>query len=60
MRTLGSFNHTGLDEEPIAILLRRTAKCASMGYDPTIGGPVRVASQAGPFLAEHTDHSSAR
>src|SRR3982074_1914070 len=39
MRTLGSFNHTGLDEEPIAISLRRTAQCASMGYDPTIGGP---------------------
>src|SRR5712691_8027991 len=43
MRTLGSFNHTGLDEEPIAILLRSSAQCASMGYDPTIGGPVREA-----------------
>jgi hypothetical protein len=55
MRTLGSFNHAGLDEEPIVILLRRAAQCASMGYDPTIGGPVRVATQAGPFLAEQTD-----
>jgi hypothetical protein len=60
MRTLGSINHTGLDEEPIAILLRRTAQCASMGYDPTIGGPAWAAAWAGPFLAEHTDHSRAR
>jgi hypothetical protein len=57
MRTLGSFNHAGLDEEPIVIWLRRTAHCASMGYDPTIGGPAREASRAGPFLAEHIDHS---
>lgn len=57
MRTLGSFNHSGLDEEPIAILLRRTANCASMGYDPTIGGPAWVATRAGPFLAEHPDYS---
>jgi hypothetical protein len=57
MRTLGSFNHSGLDEEPIAILLRRTANCASMGYDPTIGGPARAAARAGPFLAERPNYS---
>jgi hypothetical protein len=56
MRTLGSFNHSGLDEEPIAILLRRTANGASMGYDPTIGGPARAATRAGPFLAEHPNY----
>jgi len=57
MRTLGSFNHSGLDEEPIAILLRRTANCASMGHDPTIGGPIRVATRVGPFLAEQANYS---
>jgi hypothetical protein len=57
MRTLGSFNHSGLDEEPIAILLRRTANCASMGHDPTIGGPAWAATQAGPFLPEHTNYT---
>jgi len=30
-----------------------------MGYDPTIGGPVREASQAGPFLAERSHHNKA-
>jgi hypothetical protein len=60
MRTLGSFNHSGLDEEPIAILLRRTANCASMGHDPTIGGPAWAATQAGPFLTEHTNYSNVR
>jgi len=34
MRTLGSFNHPGLDEVPIAILLRKTAIMASVGIDP--------------------------
>jgi hypothetical protein len=57
MRTLGSFNHSGLDEEPIAILLRRTANCASMGYDPTIGGPAWAATWAGPFLPERSNYS---
>jgi hypothetical protein len=51
MRTLGSFNHPGPDEEPIVILLRSTARKAVMGYDPTIGGPAWVATQAGPFLS---------
>jgi len=60
MRTLGSINHSGLDEEPIAILLRRTANCASVGYDPTTGGPAWAATQAGPFLAERSNDSRAR
>src|SRR4051812_7929075 len=34
MRTLSSFNHSGPDEVPIAILLRPTALKASMGIDP--------------------------
>jgi hypothetical protein len=34
MRTLGSFNHPGPDEVPIAILLRKTALAASVGIDP--------------------------
>jgi len=34
MRTLGSFNHPGADEVPIAILLRKTALAASVGNDP--------------------------
>jgi hypothetical protein len=37
---------------PIAILLRRSAQDASMGYDPTIGGSVWVATRAEPFLTE--------
>src|ERR1700761_9776969 len=41
MRTLGSFNHPGPDEAPIAILLRQAALKAAMGHDPTIGGPGR-------------------
>jgi hypothetical protein len=34
MRTSSSFNHSGPDEVPIAILLRQTALKASMGTDP--------------------------
>jgi hypothetical protein len=34
MRTLGSFNHPGPDEAPIAILLRKTALKAPVGIDP--------------------------
>ncbi|WP_284263651.1 hypothetical protein, partial [Bradyrhizobium iriomotense] len=34
MRTLSSFNHSGPDEVPIAILLRLTALKASVGTDP--------------------------
>jgi hypothetical protein len=39
---------------PIVILLRRAAQHASMGYDPTIGGPAWVATWAGPFLPERS------
>src|SRR6266545_2721650 len=46
MRTLGSFNHTGPDEEPIAILLRTSALAAAVGNDPTIGGPARAATRS--------------
>src|SRR5262249_34333127 len=46
MRTLGSFNHTGPDEEPNAILLRKSALAAAVGNDPTIGGPARVAARS--------------
>lgn len=34
MRTFSSFNHSGPDEVPIAILLRQTALKASVGSDP--------------------------
>src|SRR5271168_4787155 len=34
MRTLSSFNHSGPDEVPIAILLRQTTLEVSMGSDP--------------------------
>src|SRR3954447_24167332 len=34
MRTLGSFNHTGPDEVPIAISLRPEPQKASVGIDP--------------------------
>jgi hypothetical protein len=34
MRTLSSFNHSGPDEVPTAILLRQTALKASVGIDP--------------------------
>src|ERR1043166_9998848 len=37
MRTLGSFNHPGLDEEPAAILLRNSPQGSGAG-DPTTGG----------------------
>jgi hypothetical protein len=49
MRTQGSFNHPGHDEEPIAILLTSSPQ-GSGGDDPTIGGPAREATRAGPFL----------
>src|SRR6266852_3308519 len=42
MRTQSSFNHAGPDEEPTAILLRKPALEATVGNDPTIGGPARV------------------
>ena len=31
-----------------------------MGYDPTIGGPARVATRAGPFLAERVHNTDFR
>jgi hypothetical protein len=34
MRTLGSFNHTGPDEVPIAISLQLEPQKASVGIDP--------------------------
>src|SRR5262249_30047892 len=52
MRTHGSFNHPGPDEEPTAILLLSAALAASVGHDPTIGGPAPAATPAGPFLPE--------
>jgi hypothetical protein len=60
MRTHGSFNHPGPDEEPIAISLQKAALAASVGNDPTIGSPARVAARAGPFLAERCQHNDAR
>jgi len=49
------------DEEPTAILLRKTALKASVGNDPTIGcGPAWVATWAGPFLTERPHHSDSR
>jgi hypothetical protein len=42
MRTLSSFNHSGPDEVPIAILLRQTALKASMGTDPIERRPSSV------------------
>jgi hypothetical protein len=51
---------SGRDEEPIAILLRSAAKKASMGYDPTIGGPARAATRVGPFLTERSHRKDLR
>ena len=31
-----------------------------MGYDPTIGGPARVATRAGPFLTERSHCNDSR
>src|SRR5882672_4486311 len=60
MRTLGSFNHPGPMKTPIAILLRTAALKASVGFDPTTGGPARVAARAGPFLMERTHSNRSR
>jgi len=60
MRTLGSINHPGPDEEPIAILLRTAVLYAAMGYDPTTGGPARRAIRAGPFLTERIHYTGPR
>jgi hypothetical protein len=60
MRTQGSFNHPGRDEEPIAILLRPSARKAAVGYDPTTGGLAVVATSAGPFLSERSHCNGAR
>jgi hypothetical protein len=59
MRTLGSFNHPGPDEEPIAILLRNSPKGCGAN-DPTIGSPARVAARVGPFLTERTQNIDSR
>jgi len=56
MRTLGSFNHPGPDEEPIAILLT-TSPCGSGALDPTTGDPLRAATRSGSFLAERTNNN---
>jgi hypothetical protein len=56
MRTLGSFNHPGRDEEPTAILLRNSPQGSGAG-DPTAGDPARVATRAGSILMQHP-HSS--
>src|SRR5260370_35600528 len=50
----GFLQPSGSDEEPTAILLRRQPETAAVGNDPTIGGPTRVATRAGPFLAERS------
>jgi hypothetical protein len=60
MRTHGSFNHPGPDEVPIAISLQKAALAASVGNDPTIGGPARVATRAGPFLSERWQDTDSR
>jgi hypothetical protein len=60
MRTQSSFNHAGPDEEPTAILLRKPALEATVGNDPTIGGPARVRTWAGPFLSERVHHIDSR
>ena len=36
-----------------------TAQKASLGHDPTIGGPAWVATQAGPFLTESSQSNDA-
>jgi len=50
MRTQGSFNHTGPDEAPIAISLRRQPQRLRWASIRSTGGPVRAATRAGPFL----------
>ena len=53
MRTHGSVNHPGPDEEPIGDLATKAALVAPVGSDPNpIGGPAWAATQAGPFLSE--------
>src|SRR5713226_4021621 len=52
MRTLGSFNHPGPDEEPTAILLTSSPKGSGAG-DPSVGSPARAATRVGLFLMEH-------
>jgi hypothetical protein len=60
MRTLGSINHPGRDEEPIAILLRPSANKAPVGDDPTIGDPAWAATWAGSFLTERSQCNKSR
>src|SRR5262245_10128568 len=59
MRTLGSFNHPGPDEVPTAILLQRQPSRLRWASIRSIGGPVRVAARAGPFLMERCHCKSA-
>jgi hypothetical protein len=59
MRTLGSFNHPGHDEEPTAILLTSSPQ-GSGADDPAIGGPARAATRVGLFLTEHPNSTDSR
>src|SRR4051812_34577716 len=60
MRTLGSFNHAGPDEVPIAILLRRQPLRLRWATIRSIGGPASVATKAGPFLTERCQRNASR
>src|SRR5260221_4915810 len=50
----------GPDEEPIAILLRKAALVAAMGYDPTIGGPARAGTPGGPLPSRRCPYTACR
>jgi hypothetical protein len=60
MRTLCSFNHTGLMKSRSRSCYEKQPLVAAMGYDPTIGGPAWAATQAGPFLAERHHGNDSR
>jgi hypothetical protein len=47
-------------KKPTAILLRKSALKATVGNDPTIGDPARVATWAGSFLTERSQCSGSR
>src|ERR1700733_5139776 len=55
MRTLGSFNHSGLDEEPTGDLATKSSpsRLRWVTIRP-VGDPARAAARAGSFLSERS------
>jgi hypothetical protein len=60
MRTHGSFNHPGLMKSRSRSCYDDQPNAAVAGHDPTIGGPIRVATRVGPFLMERRNRSRLR